>query len=135
MQTELHDDVSERLQRIEQMLELLVQQRTVKEWYSTAEVAKILGKAEFTVREWCRLKRIYAEKKNANAARRQNGSSPTRNSSAFRIMGCCRAKTAAFIDGADMALRPPRLETAWGPAAAFSAPSAQICDNESGNDT
>ena len=63
MQTELHDDVSERLQRIEQMLELLVQQRTVKEWYSTAEVAKILGKAEFTVREWCRLKRIYAEKK------------------------------------------------------------------------
>src|SRR5450631_2928808 len=63
MQTELHDDVSERLQRIEHMLELLVQQRAVKEWYTTAEVAKILCKAEFTVREWCRLKRINAGKK------------------------------------------------------------------------
>src|SRR5882757_6898815 len=63
MQTELHDNVSERLQRIEHMLELLVQQRTVKEWYTTAEVAKILCKAEFTVREWCRLGRVRAQKK------------------------------------------------------------------------
>jgi len=52
-----------RLVRIEQNLDLLVQQRTVKEWYSTAEVAKLLGKAEFTVREWCRLGRVYAQKK------------------------------------------------------------------------
>jgi hypothetical protein len=63
MQTEVHEDVAERLQRIEQMLELLIQQRTIKEWYTTAEIAKILGKAEFTVREWCRLKRIHATKK------------------------------------------------------------------------
>jgi hypothetical protein len=35
----------------------------VKEWYSTAEVAAILGRAEFTVREWCRLGRVRAEKK------------------------------------------------------------------------
>src|SRR5260221_9985381 len=63
MQTEVHENVAERLQRIEQMLEILVQQRTVKEWYSTAEVAGILSKAEFTVREWCRLKRIRAAKK------------------------------------------------------------------------
>jgi Helix-turn-helix domain len=63
MQIEMHDDVAERLARIEAMLKLLVQQRTVKEWYTTAEVAKILCKAEFTVREWCRLKRIRAAKK------------------------------------------------------------------------
>ena len=63
MQTEIHDDVAERLQRIEKMLELLVQQRTIKEWYTTAEIATILCKAEFTVREWCRLKRIRASKK------------------------------------------------------------------------
>lgn len=63
METEIHDDVAERLARIEQMLHLLVQQRTVKEWYTTAEVARILCKAEFTVREWCRLKRIRAAKK------------------------------------------------------------------------
>jgi len=40
-----------------------VQQRTVKEWYTTAEAAQLLGKAEFNVREWCRLKRVRAEKK------------------------------------------------------------------------
>jgi hypothetical protein len=57
------DDLTARLARIEQALYLLVQQRTVKEWYSTAEVAQLLGKAEFTVREWCRLGRVRAEKK------------------------------------------------------------------------
>ena len=63
MTTEELNDLTARLNRIEQTLDLLVQQRTVKEWYSTAEVAKILGKAEFTVREWCRLGRVKAEKK------------------------------------------------------------------------
>lgn len=56
-------DLAERLDRIEQLLQSLVEQRTIKEWYSTAEVAKILGKAEFTVREWCRLGRVRAQKK------------------------------------------------------------------------
>ena len=55
--------VLERLDRIENTLSMLVQQRMVKEYYTTAEVAKILGKAEFTVREWCRNGRVYAEKR------------------------------------------------------------------------
>jgi hypothetical protein len=63
MTTEELNDLTVRLNRIEQALDLLVQQRAIKEWYSTAEVAKILGKAEFTVREWCRLGRVKAEKK------------------------------------------------------------------------
>jgi len=63
MTTEELNDLTARLNRIEQTLDLLVQQRAIKEWYSTAEVAKILGKAEFTVREWCRLGRVRAEKK------------------------------------------------------------------------
>jgi hypothetical protein len=57
------DEVLARLATIEAMLATLVEQRTVKDWYSTAEVAAILGKAEFTVREWCRLGRVRAEKK------------------------------------------------------------------------
>ena len=57
------DEVLLRLGKVESTLTLLVQQRTLKEWYSTAEVAKLLGKAEFTVREWCRLDRIHAEKR------------------------------------------------------------------------
>jgi hypothetical protein len=63
MNTEELNDLTARLNRIEQALDLLVQQRAVKEWYSTAEVAKTLGRAEFTVREWCRLGRVQAEKK------------------------------------------------------------------------
>jgi transposase len=57
------DDIVERLERIERTLAALVERQTVKDWYSTDEVAQILGKAEFTVREWCRLGRIRAEKR------------------------------------------------------------------------
>lgn len=57
------DDILTRLGKIEALLAALVDQRTPKDWYSTAEVAALLGKAEFTVREWCRLGRVDAEKK------------------------------------------------------------------------
>jgi len=40
-----------------------IEQGTVKERYSTAEMATILGNAEFNVREWRRLGRVHAEKK------------------------------------------------------------------------
>lgn len=36
--------------------------KTIKESYTTIEVAKILGKKPYTVREWCRLQRINAFK-------------------------------------------------------------------------
>ena len=65
MVTDQADDITHRLKKIEDLLALLVEQRTVKEWYSTGEVAQLLGKAEFTVREWCRLGRIRAEKRKA----------------------------------------------------------------------
>ena len=63
MSAEILNDLTARLARIERAVDLLVRQRTVKDWYSTAEVAQLLGKAEFTVREWCRLGRVKAEKK------------------------------------------------------------------------
>ena len=52
-----------RLGHIEEKLQMLLQQRVVQKCYSTGDVAKILGKAEFTVREWCRHHRIRAEKR------------------------------------------------------------------------
>jgi hypothetical protein len=55
--------IVERLDRIEATLAALVGQRSVKDWYSTDEVADILGKAPFTVRQWCRLKRVRAKKR------------------------------------------------------------------------
>ncbi|HUY90313.1 MAG TPA: helix-turn-helix domain-containing protein [Pirellulales bacterium] len=52
-----------RLARIEATLEQLLQQKTAKDWYTTDEVAEILGKAPFTVREWCRNRRVKAAKR------------------------------------------------------------------------
>ena len=52
-------------EKLTEVRDLLVEQRTVKEHYSTAEVAKIVGKEEFTVREWCRKRRINAIKKSS----------------------------------------------------------------------
>ena len=53
----------ERLDRIESMLAVLVERQTVREWYTTEQVAGLVGKAEFTVREWCRHGRLRAEKR------------------------------------------------------------------------
>ena len=53
----------ERLDRIESMLAVLVERQTVREWYTTEQVAGLVGKAEFTVREWCRRNRLRAEKR------------------------------------------------------------------------
>ena len=51
------------LGRIEEQLAELRSKQTIKDFYSTDEVARRLGKAEFTCREWCRLGRIHATKR------------------------------------------------------------------------
>ena len=56
-------EVVERLSRIEAVLQTLVNEKAVKEWYSTSEVAALVNKAEYTVREWCRQTRLLASKK------------------------------------------------------------------------
>jgi hypothetical protein len=56
-------ELIERLDRMEAAIQLLVGRQAVKEWYTTAEVAQILGRAEYTVREYCRLGRLQATKK------------------------------------------------------------------------
>ena len=50
------------LERIEQALGQLLRQKPAKEWYTTAEVAEIVGRSEYTVREYCRKGQIQAEK-------------------------------------------------------------------------
>jgi hypothetical protein len=57
------DELSERLERIERMLAVLLEREMVKDYYPTDEFARLVGKAEFTVREWARLGRIHAEKR------------------------------------------------------------------------
>lgn len=57
------DTIIERLDRIEAALSEFVRGRRQKELYTVAEVAERLGRAEFTVRQWCRLGRINAHKR------------------------------------------------------------------------
>ena len=56
-------EIIERLERIETAVTALTEQRLVQKWYDTATAAKILGKAPYSVREWCRLGRVRAEKR------------------------------------------------------------------------
>jgi hypothetical protein len=55
--------IDERLDKIEALLVVLVEGQQAREWYSTREFAERVGKAEFTIREYCRLGRLRAEKR------------------------------------------------------------------------
>jgi hypothetical protein len=62
----------ERLDRIEGSLAALLARQVAQEFYSTDEVANLLGKAEFTVREWCRLGRVRADKKGSGRGKHRS---------------------------------------------------------------
>jgi hypothetical protein len=55
--------MDDRLDKIEALLLALVERQQVRDWYSVEEFARIVSRAEFTCREWCRLGRIRAQKK------------------------------------------------------------------------
>jgi hypothetical protein len=57
------NELFERLERIEAQLAILVDKRQIQEWYDTKTVAQILDRSPYSVREWCRLGRVWAEKR------------------------------------------------------------------------
>jgi hypothetical protein len=57
------DIILKELHEVTAMLAVLVERQQVREWYSVEEFARIVERAEFTCREWCRHGRIRAEKK------------------------------------------------------------------------
>jgi hypothetical protein len=59
----LGEEMNAILERLERIERLIVEQKSVKEWYVVEEFAQLVGKAAFTAREWCRLGRIRAEKR------------------------------------------------------------------------
>jgi hypothetical protein len=59
----MNEDILTRLERLEAMLVVLVERQTVKDFYEVEEFARLVGKATFTVREWCRHGRVRAEKR------------------------------------------------------------------------
>jgi len=56
-------NIDERLEKIEAMLVVLVERPQMREWYTTQEFAQAVGKADFTIRGYCRLQRLRAEKR------------------------------------------------------------------------
>lgn len=57
------DELSTRLDRIESMLRFIMEREQKRQWYSVEEFARHVGRAPFTVREYCRLGRVNATKK------------------------------------------------------------------------
>ena len=61
------EQLEDRICGMESMLaeihEMLANRQVEKDWYTVREVAEILERSEFTVREWCRLGRVFAEKR------------------------------------------------------------------------
>ena len=48
---------------VKEIRDLLANPTPKRDWYSIAEVASMLSRADFTVREWARLGRVYASKR------------------------------------------------------------------------
>lgn len=55
--------IDERLEKIESMLAVLVDRQVIKDYYDVAEFSRLVGKSEFTCREWARLGRVKGEKR------------------------------------------------------------------------
>ena len=66
------EELKVRLDRLEDMLCAQVERETAKEHYTTEEAGKLLGRSEYTVREWCRQDRIKGEKKGSGRGRYQS---------------------------------------------------------------
>jgi transposase len=60
------------VREMKELLQDLAHRSLAKDWYTTAEAAAMLGKAEFTVREWCRQGRIHAEKRGSGRGKYQS---------------------------------------------------------------
>ena len=56
-----------RIESIESVLAeihaMLANRQPQKDWYTVREIAELLDRSEFTVREWCRLERVNASKR------------------------------------------------------------------------
>lgn len=59
---ELRSFVGSRLARVEAAIRELDPSLRDRQWYSVKDVARRLGKTEYTVRQWCRQRRLLAEK-------------------------------------------------------------------------
>jgi hypothetical protein len=64
-------EILDRLARIDAKFESLASRPAIQEWYTTEEFAQLVRKAEYTVREWCRLGRLSARKRRSGRGAHQ----------------------------------------------------------------
>ena len=116
----MSEDIVKTLERMETMLTTLVERQTLREWYSTDEFARLVGKAEFTTREWCRLGRIHAEKRRSG-----RGAFPAWVISHQELLRYQREGLLPPEGPFSGRLLPPRLAAGWrnGNAAQESIPA------------
>lgn len=76
-----------RLGSIETSIRKIGKNRPNKEFYTCAEFAKLVNRAEYTVREWARLGRFRAEKTHGGAVVKPSGDSRKRSSIATKRKG------------------------------------------------
>lgn len=67
-----YEELIYRLKRIEAKLDLILKQPSVKEFYTVEEFARLIDRTRFTVREYCRLGRINAEKRDCGRGNAQD---------------------------------------------------------------
>jgi hypothetical protein len=72
----LIEDLDTSLSAIQASLSTLVQQRVVKEYFTTEEVGKIVERDAYTVREWCRYGRLRALKRSCGRGKSPEWSIP-----------------------------------------------------------
>jgi transposase len=70
--TNAMNQVQDQLAQVMATLNLLMVKHAIKDWYSTQEVAQLLNKSAYTVREWCRNQRVRGEKKNSGRGKHQS---------------------------------------------------------------
>lgn len=57
------DRLADRIESLEKRIEAVVVGRLDKEWYTTEEVAVLMDRAPWTVRQWCLQGRVRAKKR------------------------------------------------------------------------
>ncbi len=57
------NDILRQLDELKRLVHQLAQPPITKEWYTIPEIAALIHKSAYTVREWCRHGRVKARKK------------------------------------------------------------------------
>lgn len=75
----MHKQVAENSEKQEPILN--------REYYSVGEFSELVGRGEYTVREWCRLARIHAEKCDSGRGEAKNWKIPAEELARYRDHG------------------------------------------------